>query len=293
MNNIIRTGQTVQPTLPAQADNDAQVISMWLHGRSPHTARAYDADTQAFLTFVAKPLRQVTLVDIQAFADSLAQRAPSGQARVLSAVKSLLSFAHKIGYSQFNVGGALRLPKQKNTLAERILPETAVLAMIGLEPNRRNKLLLRMLYASGGRVSEVCALKWRDAQQRDNGEGQVTLYGKGGTTRAVKLSAETWSELEGSRGDADLDEPIFPSRKGGGHLDPSQVKRIVAAAAGRAGLSHNVSPHWLRHSHASHALDRGCPIHLVQATLGHASVATTGRYLHARPEDSSAKYLGV
>jgi len=54
-----------------------------------------------------------------------------------------------------------------------------------------------------------------------------------------------------------------------------------------------VSAHWLRHAHASHALDRGAPIHLVQATLGHASVATTGRYLHARPNDSSSRYLAV
>jgi site-specific recombinase XerD len=53
-----------------------------------------------------------------------------------------------------------------------------------------------------------------------------------------------------------------------------------------------LSAHWLRHAHASHALDRGAPVSLVQATLGHASVATTGRYLHARPNDSSARYLG-
>jgi len=52
-----------------------------------------------------------------------------------------------------------------------------------------------------------------------------------------------------------------------------------------------VSPHWLRHAHASHALDRGAPIHLVQATLGHASITTTGRYLHARPSDSSSRFL--
>ena len=67
----------------------------------------------------------------------------------------------------------------------------------------------------------------------------------------------------------------------------------VVKAAKRAGLSAEVSAHWLRHAHASHSLDRGAPIHLVQQTLGHASVATTGRYLHARPTDSSARYLGV
>jgi integrase/recombinase XerD len=70
-----------------------------------------------------------------------------------------------------------------------------------------------------------------------------------------------------------------------------QVHRIVEAAAARAGLGAAVSAHWLRHAHASHALDRGAPISLVQTTLGHASVATTGRYLHARPRDSSARYL--
>jgi integrase/recombinase XerD len=88
--------------------------------------------------------------------------------------------------------------------------------------------------------------------------------------------------------------PVFQSREGddsGQHLDRTQVYRIVSAAAIRAGIQGKVSPHWLRHAHASHSLDRGAPIHLVQQTLGHASVATTSKYLHARPSDSSALYL--
>jgi site-specific recombinase XerD len=88
------------------------------------------------------------------------------------------------------------------------------------------------------------------------------------------------------------DDPIFSSRKGKGHLHPSHVKRIVTAATERAGVDGQASPHWLRHAHATHALDSDVPIHLVQATLGHVSVATIGKYLHARPEDSSARYLG-
>jgi integrase/recombinase XerD len=95
------------------------------------------------------------------------------------------------------------------------------------------------------------------------------------------------------RGSASLDAPVFPSRRGGGHLDQTAVLRIVRKAARRVGLEVNVSPHWLRHSHATHALERGAPIHLVASTLGHSSVATTGRYLHARPTDSSARYLAV
>jgi integrase/recombinase XerD len=152
------------------------------------------------------------------------------------------------------------------------------------------------MYAAGLRVSEVCGLKWRDVQEREEGAGQINVYGKGGKTRVVLLSPETWVEsfaLKGSCGDGGADDPVFASRKGKGHLHPSQVKRIIQAAAERAGIDAPVSPHWLRHAHASHALDRGAPIHLVQATLGHASVATTGKYLHARLEDSSARYLGI
>jgi integrase/recombinase XerD len=73
-------------------------------------------------------------------------------------------------------------------------------------------------------------------------------------------------------------------------LHPTAIERIVARAAQRAGIEGRVSPHWLRHAHATHALERGAPIHLVQATLGHASVTITGHYLHARPTDSSARY---
>jgi integrase/recombinase XerD len=71
------------------------------------------------------------------------------------------------------------------------------------------------------------------------------------------------------------------------------VERIVRAAAKRAGITALVSPHWMRHAHASHSLDRGASIHLVQTTLGHASIAITGMYLHVRPKESSGRYLPV
>ena len=89
---------------------------------------------------------------------------------------------------------------------------------------------------------------------------------------------------------------MFTSRKKKGHLKEMQVNRIVRAAAKRVpGLEETVadavSSHWLRHAHTNHAMDRGAPVHLVKETLGHANIATTGRYLHARPTDSSSLYL--
>jgi integrase/recombinase XerD len=149
---------------------------------------------------------------------------------------------------------------------------------------------LRLLYRAGLRVSEIAGLQWRDLQPRDEG-GQVTVFGKGDKTRVVLLPADIWDDLVSLRGEAGPDAPVFPTRRRGGHLDESAVLRIVRKAARRAGIQGQVSPHWLRHAHATHALERGAPIHLVQATLGHKSVETTGRYLHARPTDSSARYL--
>lgn len=279
------------PIAARQAASDSQLISLWLHGRSVHTQRAYRTDASRFVSFVGKPLQHATLADLQAFADSLGEKAPASRARVLSAVKSLLSFGHRLGYLPFDVSRALKLPGLKNRLAERILPEAEVHRMLALEPSPRNRALLRLLYGGGLRVSEVCGLVWRDVQPRDEA-GQVTVYGKGGKTRVILLSIPTWRDVKALRNMDDPDAPVFRSRKGG-HLDPSQADRIVRAAARRAGITGNVSAHWLRHAHASHALDRGAPIHLVQQTLGHASVATTGRYLHARPTDSSARYLAV
>ena len=275
-----------------QADNDAQVIAMWLHGRPHTTQRAYSYEVRGLLAAVGRPLHNITLGDFQGYFSTLDPLAPASRARAINAVKSLFSFAQRIGYLHFNPAAAILSPKIKNTLAERILSESDVHRLLALEPHPRNRVLLRVMYAAGLRVSEACGLKWRDVQERE-GAGQITVYGKGGKTRVVLLSAETWTELITLKGEGGADDPMFASRKSKGHLHPSQVKRIILAAAERASIEGPVSPHWLRHAHASHALDRGAPIHLVQATLGHASVSTTGKYLHARPDDSSARYLGI
>ncbi len=279
--------------IPRQAESDDHLLELWLHGRSEHTQRAYRADAGRFFDAVQKPLHRVTLGDLQDYAGDLVASGlqPSSVYRKMSAVKSLFAFGHRLGYLPFDVARPLRLPTLRDGLAERILDETDVLRMIALEQMPRNKAILLTLYAGGFRVSEVSALKWGDLQRRDSA-GQITVFGKGGKTRTVLMPGSVWTALMSLRGEASDDAPVFRSRKGG-HLDESQVWRIVRKAAERAGIDKDVSCHWLRHAHASHALDRGAPIHLVQATLGHSSVASTGRYLHARPNDSSSNYLSL
>jgi integrase/recombinase XerD len=278
------------PIRPVHAETDARLVELWLAGRGAHTRRAYAADAAALLEAIGRPLRAMTLGDLQDFAAALEHLAPASRARRISAVKSLFAFGHRLGYLAFDVGAALRLPAIRGALAERILDESDVARLIALERAARNHALLRLLYLAGLRLSEACGLRWRDARRRGDG-GQITVFGKGGKTRAaVLLPAAIWRELAELRGAAADDAPMFRSRRGG-PLDPSQVHRIVKAAARRAGLPAAVSAHWLRHCHVSHALDRGAPAHLIAATVGHADLRTTSRYSHARPGDSSARYL--
>lgn len=271
---------------------DAKLVELWLCMKtSPHTRRAYAADVARFLAFVNKPLARVTVSDLQAWAQHLGQGSlkPASQNRALTAIKSLLTFGQETGYLPFNVGAAVKLRPNPDGLAQRILAESEVARLIDSAPEGRDQLMLRLLYISGVRVSELAQLKWCDLMPRAEG-GQITVFGKGGKTRAILMKPKTWNLLLSQRGNSAAADPVFRSRKGG-HLDASRIRRIVYAAAERAGLPKKISPHWLRHAHASHALDRSAPIHLVQATLGHASVSTTGRYLHARPTESSALYL--
>ena len=276
--------------------DDKAMLRRWLHGRPDHTCRAYHADIVRFLAHAQKPLAAIALHDLQDYADGLANEglAPASRARMLNVVKSLLSFAHEVGYLPTNVGRPLRLPAVRSRLAERIPSEEDVLALLAHEPDRRNHALIRLLYAGGLRLSEACALRWRDLKQR-GAAGQVTVWGKGGYERAILLTGGTWRELLSLHSpDADPNDPVFRSQRGG-PLSSTQAWRVVKAAAVRAGLptADALSPHWLRHAHASHALDRGAPVSLVRECLGHASLATTSRYTHARPGDGSSRYLRV
>ena len=276
-------------------DTDCRLIHMWLHGLSSDTQRGYKRCVSEFLEWVKKPLRAVTLADLQNWQDTFTEYAPHTQRLKMAAVRSLLSFGHQIGVLQKNVSQGLRQPKIKDTLNERILSEEEVAAMIETQTNPRNQTILLLLYTAGLRVNELCALRWKDLSQRKPG-GQLTIFGKGGKTRIVLLPEPVWKKLSQLKNNAQNSDPVFVSREKdslGTTLDQSQVNRIVAKAALDAGIDKKVSPHWLRHAHATHSLSRGAPLHLVQNTLGHSSVATTSRYLHARPDDSSALYLSV
>lgn len=281
----------------SQANDDLHLISLWLKGKSEHSQEAYTRDLEQFVDFVDLPLSEIKLQHFWDWADHLKKLGalPSTQARKLAAVKSLFSFGHRIGYLQFNVGVAITLPNIPDKLAERILLEEDIIAIVGQAHTLRNRVLLKLFYASGARVSELTSVYWGALIPRENRQGQISLLGKGNKLRTLMLPAPIWKDLMELKSESEFNEsnhPVFRSRKGGS-LSRQQIWRIVRDAARAAGFDKNISPHWLRHAHASHALDRGAPVHLVQESLGHRSLATTSKYTHARPDESSSKYLNI
>ena len=269
---------------------NTELIDLWLHGKSANTVDGYRRYAERFFASVGnKPLKSVSLMEFQLWEMSL--KCSDNSKRVaVGAIKSLFSFAFELGVISSNLGILVKSPSAKNRLAERILTEEEVHSVINNATTQRDRVIIRLLYFAGLRVSELCALKWRDLKDRKDGGGQITVFGKGDKTRAVLVGKGIWREINDLKDYAGKNDPVFVSREGG-HLHRSMVFLIVKNAAKSAGLEGNVSPHWLRHSHASHSLDRGAPIHLLQKTLGHSSVTITEMYLHAKPTDSSGLYL--
>ncbi|EKQ70009.1 site-specific recombinase XerD [Leptolyngbyaceae cyanobacterium JSC-12] len=278
----------------ARIDSIEQFINLWLKDKSPNTQRAYRKDIQYFLVFLGnKPLEQIILNDVHAYLDAMEEQgwAESTINRRLAVVKSFLTFGNSIGMLRLNVGKAVRLKDMPKQFSQRTLTESQVLMMIAMTPNSRDRALLRFMYAVGCRVSELCSLRWQDITENPDGTATVHIFGKGRKNRWVKFSSETWNELKSLRGDARGDDHLFTSRQGGG-LKPNQVRNIVKAAGQRVNAP-ATSPHWLRHSHAGHSVQRKVPLTLLQETLGHESLNTTRNYIAANPNDSSAMHLPV
>lgn len=269
---------------------DDHLVTLWLANRPKSTTRLYRREARKFREHLGETgLREATVADVVAYVKALTG-APTTQSKMVRIVKSLLSYAHKTGYTVFNVGKVIRCPKTPDRLHERILDEQGVATITKTASKKgryttRNHTLVRFFYASGARISEVSRLSFKDV--RGN---RVTFHGKGEKTRTVLIPEAVADELRALRLPEDTDESaVFKSFRGV-RLLPRSLRWIIAQITREAGHG-KVSPHWFRHAHASHALDNGAPVHLVQQSLGHQNVATTSRYLHIKPNAGASQYL--
>lgn len=274
------------------ASSDDDLIRIWLHGRPDTTRTAYERHIKRLLEWWDwRPLGTLTLADLQAFQDSLSALEPTSQQAILSAVKSLLRKGAQLHHFPADVGAALELRRVAVRRVDRILTPDQVAAVIAAAHGARDALMLRVLYVCGLRGDELCRLTWGGCHDREDGQGQLSIHGKGAKDREVLVPAPLWGDLSASRpAGVTRATPVFRSGRGG-RMTTRRLRQIVAKAGEDAGLAAPISPHWLRHAFATHALRAGCPIVDVQATLGHANLRTTSIYVHASPDDSASLWI--
>jgi site-specific recombinase XerD len=291
-------------TVHTNARTDRELLTVWLKSHqdgSPATHRLYEMVGARFLDALAAAgtgLRTATVEHVQAALETMRSKAdgspvkPATVNTYVAAVKSFLGFAHRVGFTRFNAAPLIKLKKAPRQLAQRILDQTDVQLLIRAAKPGRDRLLLQVAYYGGLRVSELVTLTWTQVIRRDSGEAQLSVVGKGDKAREILVPAAIAGPLLASRGDAPATAPVFASvRRPGRPLTPRAIHFMVKEVAERAGVNPATSVHWLRHAHASHAIDNGAPVTLVSATLGHADLKTTSVYAHARPGESSGRYL--
>src|SRR5262245_36612334 len=234
--------QVVSLVKATRAQTDEQLLQSWLASlNSPHSRRNFETTARRFLAELSMGLRRATVEDVR---DALA-RVTTGLAQASALqyvlrVKSLLGYANKLGYTAFNAAVTIKVRSDAAhrgaSLAKRIISEVEVGLLVRAAPSRRDRILLEVIYAGGLRVSEVVALTWSDVLPRDK-KVQLSILGKGGRVRQILLPEVVSQSLLSLRSEADADDPVFASRKGGGKLTERAVNGMVKRAARKAGIT--------------------------------------------------------
>lgn len=276
---------------------------------SLHTVRAYDSDLSQFLTFLAghvgRRRGELTADDfihghIRAFLGDLHRRGNSraSAARRLAAIRTFGRYLRREGVLDGDPAALVGTPKREQRLPAH-LGEAEMLRLLDVpdvsQPlGRRDRAILELFYASGLRLSELVGLDLEDVNLSSR---VVRVLGKGGKERIVPFNRTTQASLRDWLKDRDTSarpeaqrsrrvlrkgrpvEPLFLNYQGG-RLSTRSVDRLVRKYVAACSTQFGISPHALRHSFATHLLERGADLRAIQELLGHARLSTTQRYTH-------------
>ena len=267
-------------------------------GLAANSLASYRRDLRRYVGFLHdRGIREPAAIgeaEVSAFLRSLREGdaehrslGPSSAARAVVAVRGLHRFLHREGFSTLDPAGGVRPPTPPRRLPKAIPLEQveqllAAATADGAALALRDRALLEVLYGTGARISEAVGL---DRDDLDLEGGTVLLRGKGGKQRVVPVGTYAREAVEGylvrSRPQLAATGPSTPAlflNARGGRLSRQSAWTVLRTVASRAHLATHISPHTLRHSFATHLLDGGADVRVVQELLGHASVTTTQIY---------------
>ncbi|RWA21814.1 tyrosine recombinase XerC [Mycolicibacterium brumae DSM 44177] len=287
----------MHPSLTGVLEDFAEYLDLE-RGRSAHTRRAYLGDLQSLLDFLERrtPGADLGALSLPVLRAWLAEQAAAGAARTTlarrtSAVKTFTAWALRRGLLPVDPAVRLALPKAHRTLPAVLRADQALEAMAAAKTGAeqgdplalRDRLIVELLYATGIRVSELCGL---DVDDIDVGSRVLRVLGKGGKQRTVPFGEPAEDALRAwlDHGRAALAAPnsgaalLLGAR--GGRLDPRQARTVVHQSVSAVPGAPDIGPHGLRHSAATHLLEGGADLRMVQELLGHSTLATTQLYTH-------------
>lgn len=276
---------------------------------SPHTLRNYLSDLRQFCTFLKASgcdqkdkttiLRRMDVHVVRAYLACLAKTCKkSSIARKIGALKGFFRFLVREGHVTRNPLTGVATPKQDRPLPPFLSVDDAF-HLLGIVQGTshlesRDRAVLEVLYSTGIRVSELVSLNWGDI---DVNLGILRVLGKGSKERVVPIGEIALGAL----GDYGLEqrkkwhrklrgeEPVFLNSRGA-RITTRSIARVVAKHLKAAGIAVKMGPHGLRHSFATHLLNGGADLRLIQELLGHSSLSTTQRYTHVNLDHLTAVY---
>lgn len=291
------------------AIDDFADYALLVKGRSPATVKGYRSDLRTLVPF-AGTFADFTLPTLRAWlADALrAGLARSTMARRTAAVRAFSTWAYERGHLDSDVAARLATPQVNRHLPDVVTParaeqlvEAEINADAASPEAARDRAMLELLYATGMRVAELTGL---DTGDIDASRRLARVTGKGNKQRVVPFgdnaaaAIDAWLARRGellnngagssAAASADATEALFLGSRGG-RIDQRQVRRVVERAAQRTGDS-DLSPHALRHSAATHMLEGGADLRVVQELLGHSSLQTTQIYTHVSAQRLKSVY---
>ncbi len=267
-------------------------------GRSEHTRRAYLADLRSLFAFLDErsPDGNLTALSLPMLRSWLAAQAAGGAARTTlarrtSAVKTFTAWATRKGLLAADPAARLQVPRARRTLPAVLRQDQALAAMAAADRGAqerhpmalRDRLIVEMLYATGIRVSELCGL---DVDDVDTGRRLLRVLGKGDKQRTVPFGRPALAALTDWLADGrphlatPESGPALLLGPRGRRLDPRQARTVVHQTVGAVAGAPDIGPHGLRHSAATHLLEGGADLRVVQELLGHSTLATTQLYTH-------------
>ncbi|TXI61166.1 tyrosine recombinase XerC [Mycolicibacterium mageritense] len=267
-------------------------------GYSAHTRRAYRGDVAALFEFVARRVgtAEPTKLTLPLLRSCLAEQAAAGAARTTlarrtSSVKTFTAWAARRGVLAGDPASRLQVPKAHRTLPAVLRQDQALEALDAANNGAqegdplalRDRLIVELLYATGIRVSELCGL---DIDDVDRSRRVLRVLGKGNKQRTVPFGEPAQVALTSWLADGrpalvtPASGPALLLGARGKRLDPRQARTVVHQTVSAVSGAPDIGPHGLRHSAATHLLEGGADLRVVQELLGHTTLATTQLYTH-------------